>query len=146
MIRVSKEVLILIEGISHLTFIVRDLERALAFFMSIFDAEEIYSSDMSTYSLSREKFILIGGQWVCIMEGDPLPGRTYNHVAFKINEAEFDLYASKVQAAGVEIKPSRPRVEGEGRSLYFYDFDNNLFELHTGSLTERLSRYNDQAG
>ncbi|EIW18957.1 lactoylglutathione lyase-like lyase [Pelosinus fermentans DSM 17108] len=32
-------------------------------------------------------------------------------------------------------------MEGEGRSLYFYDYDNHLFELHTGTLTERLKRY-----
>jgi hypothetical protein len=32
-------------------------------------------------------------------------------------------------------------VEGEGMSLYFYDYDNNLFELHTGTLEQRLARY-----
>ncbi len=30
---------------------------------------------------------------------------------------------------------------GEGHSLYFYDHDNHLFELHTGTLEERLARY-----
>jgi len=30
---------------------------------------------------------------------------------------------------------------GEGRSIYFYDHDNHLFELHTGNLEERLARY-----
>lgn len=136
----------MIEGISHLTFIVRDLERASTFFKSIFGAEEIYSSGAKTFSLSKEKFLLVGSQWVCIMEGDPPAERTYNHVAFKIKEEAYDLYESRVRAAGVDIRPSRPRVEGEGRSLYFYDFDNHLFELHTGSLTERLMRYNDQPG
>jgi fosfomycin resistance protein FosX len=24
---------------------------------------------------------------------------------------------------------------------YFYDYDNHLFELHTGTLEERLARY-----
>jgi hypothetical protein len=37
----------------------------------------------------------------------------------------------------------RPRVPGEGRSIYFYDYDSHLFELHTGTLGERLSRYRD---
>lgn len=136
----------MIEGISHLTFIVRDLERASTFFKSIFGAEEIYSSGANTFSLSEEKFFLVGGLWVCIMEGDPLNEQTYNHVAFKIKEEAFDIYESRVREAGVDIRLSRPRVEGEGRSLYFYDFDNHLFELHTGSLTERLMRYNDQPG
>ncbi len=37
--------------------------------------------------------------------------------------------------------PERSRVESEGRSIYFYDYDNHLFELHTGTLEERLERY-----
>ncbi|MFZ5563799.1 MAG: hypothetical protein ACOZBW_07070 [Thermodesulfobacteriota bacterium] len=31
--------------------------------------------------------------------------------------------------------------QGEGDSLYFYDFDNQLIELHTGTLNERLNAY-----
>ena len=33
--------------------------------------------------------------------------------------------------------------EREGRSLYFYHFDNHLFELHTGTLDERLRSYTE---
>ncbi|EPJ43401.1 MAG: glyoxalase/bleomycin resistance protein/dioxygenase [Osedax symbiont Rs2] len=43
----------------------------------------------------------------------------------------------------MQIKPPRPRVEGEPESLYFYDFDNHLFELHTGTLNQRLKLYAD---
>ena len=32
------------------------------------------------------------------MEGEPLPSRTYNHVAFKIEDAEFEAYEAKVKA------------------------------------------------
>ena len=39
------------------------------------------------------------------------------------------------------MKSKRNRVEGEGESLYYYDFDNHLFELHTGTLEQRLHRY-----
>jgi len=45
------------------------------------------------------------------------------------------------EKAGVETKPSRPRIKGEDKSFYFYDYDNNLFELHTGNLQERLKAY-----
>ena len=133
----------MIAEISHLTFIVEDLERASKFFTSIFAAQQIYSSGDKTFSLSREKFFLINDLWICIMEGKSLSDRTYNHVAFSIPDDEFELYEAKIKALGVDIRPSRPRVAEEGRSIYFYDFDNHLFELHSGSLSERLKRYNE---
>lgn len=119
----------------------KDLDRATGLFQSIFDADVVYASGDETFSLASEVFLLVGGQWIALMEGDPPSVRTYAHVAFRISDEEFEAYESRVRAAGVDLGPQRPRVEGEGRSLYFYDFDNHLFELHTGSLPERLARY-----
>ncbi|GBG56954.1 fosfomycin resistance protein FosX [Sporomusaceae bacterium FL31] len=132
----------MIEGISHITFIVKSLELATKFFKEIFEAEEVYSSGDDTFSISRENFFMIGGQWIAIMEGESLPTRTYNHIAFKISEADFETYQARIHQLGVDVKPPRPRVEGESNSLYFYDFDNHLFEIHTGTLSQRLERYN----
>lgn len=131
----------MIEGLSHITFIVRDLTRMTHFLTAIFGAEMIYDSGDATYSLSRERFFHIGGVWVAVMEGDPLPEKTYNHVAFKIPDSDFDAYEQRVREYGAEVRVSRSRVEGEGRSLYFFDHDNHLFELHTGILSERLKNY-----
>ncbi len=131
----------MIQGLSHMTFITRDLERMTTILTEVLDAREIYASDDHTFSVSREKFFLIGDLWIAIMEGEPLPTRTYNHIAFKIDDADFDLYTHRVKQLGLDIRPPRPRVEGEGRSLYFYDLDNHMFELHTGTLSERLARY-----
>ena len=133
----------MIDGISHVTFIVRDIERMTVFLTTVFDAEEVYSSGDATFSISREKFFLIGGVWVAIMEGESLPDKSYNHVAFKIRDEELDAYAERVRSIGVEVRESRSRVDGEGRSLYFYDYDNHLFELHTGTLEQRLVRYRE---
>ena len=54
---------------------------------------------------------------------------------------ELPSFQTRLEALGVEIRPPRSRVDGEGLSLYFYDFDNHLFELHTGTLEQRLNRY-----
>ncbi|HBJ9998803.1 TPA: FosX/FosE/FosI family fosfomycin resistance thiol transferase [Listeria monocytogenes] len=133
----------MISGLSHITLIVKDLNKITAFLQNIFNAEEIYSSGDKTFSLSKEKFFLIAGLWICIMEGDSLQERTYNHIAFQIQSEEVDEYTERIKALGVEMKPERPRVQGEGRSIYFYDFDNHLFELHAGTLEERLKRYHE---
>ena len=74
------------------------------------------------------------------MEGHP-SDRSYRHVAFKVDEADLPSFQARLLSLGVEIRPPRQRVEGEGNSLYFYDFDNHLFELHTGTLGQRLERY-----
>ncbi len=131
------------EGISHITFIVRDLERMSRLLCDGLGAREVYDSASQNFSLSREKFFLLGGVWLAAMEGDPPAERTYQHVAFRVTERELPLYQKRLLALGAEILPPRPRVEGEGQSLYFYDFDNHLFELHTGTLEQRLRRYQE---
>ena len=124
-----------------MTFVVSDLSRTAQFFRQVFDAEELYESGKDTFSLSREMFFRVGGQWIAVMEGAALRERSYNHVAFQIRDEDLERYAARIAALGLEVRPPRARVDGEGRSLYFYDFDNHLFELHTGTLEERLKRY-----
>jgi catechol 2,3-dioxygenase-like lactoylglutathione lyase family enzyme len=131
------------KGISHLTFIVRDLDRMAMLLCEGLGAREVYDSAQRNFSLSREKFFLLGDTWLAAMEGEPPAERSYQHVAFTVSEADLPLYRARLEALGVEIRPSRERVEGEGLSLYFYDFDNHLFELHTGTLEQRLARYGE---
>jgi catechol 2,3-dioxygenase-like lactoylglutathione lyase family enzyme len=130
-----------IESLSHITLLVADLERTARMLMDVLDAVEIYDSGAHRFSIAPEKFLLIGGVWIAIMEGSPLPERSYRHVAFKIAGSDFDLYRDRIARAGLELRTARARVQGEGESIYFYDYDNHLFELHTGTLQERLQRY-----
>ena len=130
-----------VEGISHITLIVQDLERTTALLSSVLGAKQVYDSGDGTFSLSKERFFLLGGVWIAIMEGDPLPIRTYNHIAFKIPESEFENLKQRLTATRINFREGRARIPGEGLSLYFYDYDNHLFELHTGTLEERLHAY-----
>jgi len=135
-----------IEGISHVTLIVRDLARAAALLTGALDAREVYISGDRTFSLSRERFFLIGGLWLCLMEGEPPAERSYAHVALRVPDGDLDGYRARLAAAGAEVLPGRPRIASEGRSVYFYDFDNHLFELHAGSLEARLAGYRAAPG
>jgi fosfomycin resistance protein FosX len=135
----------LVQGLSHMTFIVRDLDRMQEILTSVFGARKVYDSGTETFSLSKERFFLIGNGdepiWVATMEGEPLPTRTYNHVAFKITNDEYEDYLERIRGLGLDVREGRSRVPGEGQSIYFYDYDNHMFELHTGTLDERLKRY-----
>lgn len=130
-----------VEGLSHMTFICRDISRMASILTEALGAREIYCSGESGFSLSPEKFFLAGDLWIAVMEGESLPSRSYNHIAFKVDDAEIEPALARIRALGLEVKPPRPRVAGEGRSIYFYDDDNHLFELHSGTLEERLSAY-----
>ncbi len=129
-----------IDGISHITFMATDLDRTANLLCQGLGAKEVYDSAGKNFSISREKFFMLGGVWLAVMEGKPVD-RSYRHVAFKVGAADLPALEARLRQLGAEIQPSRPRVEGEGQSLYFYDFDNNLFELHTGTLEQRLERY-----
>ncbi|WP_343232644.1 FosX/FosE/FosI family fosfomycin resistance hydrolase [Microvirga antarctica] len=131
----------MIEGLSHLTFITADLDRMTALIEQVLEGREVYGSGDRPFSIAREKFFTVGELWIAVMEGEALPTRTYNHVAFKIPPDRIPTYRQRIEALGLTILEGRARVAGEGQSLYFYDHDNHLFELHTGSLSERLAHY-----
>ncbi len=141
----------MIQGLSHITFVVRDLDRMEMILTRVLGARRVYDSGEVVFSLSPERFFLAGGSagdvdapapvWIAIMQGESLPARSYNHVAFKISEADYDRALGAVRELGLELREGRARVEGEGRSIYFHDEDNHLFELHTGTLHARLVRY-----
>lgn len=133
-----------IHGLSHITFLARDLDAMERFLVTALAARKVYDSGDDTFSLSRERFYMIGDGpapvWLAVMQGEP-PARSYQHVAFAIDEAGLDAASARIEAAGIEIRAGRPRVEGEARSLYFHSPEGHLFELHTGTLEERLARY-----
>lgn len=131
----------MMQGLSHLTFIVRDLEKSTHFWKEVFDAKEIYSSKDKNFSIAPEKFFDVSGIWVAIMQGKSLKEKTYNHIAFKVSKKDFLKCAQKIKNLRLKIKESRSRVSGEGQSIYFYDYDNHLFEIHSGTLKERLKKY-----
>lgn len=131
----------MIEGISHITFIVKNLDKTAKLFKELFNAEEVYYSADKKHSIFRERFFIIAGQWIAIMEDENIINRTYHHLAFKITASDIDIYLNKIKSLNLELKSPRQRVSGEGDSVYFYDYDNNLFELHTGTLEERINSY-----
>jgi fosfomycin resistance protein FosX len=130
-----------IEGLSHVTLITQDLDRMEQILVSVLDARKIYDSGDATFSLSKERFFDVAGLWIATMKGDALPTQTYNHIAFKIAETDYDERLARIMALGLSVREGRPRVDGEARSIYFHDDDNHLFELHTGTLADRLARY-----
>jgi fosfomycin resistance protein FosX len=104
----------MIQGLSHITFIVRDLERTAALLCEGLGATQVYDSAAKNFSLSRERFFLLGGLWIAIMEGAPPAQKSYQHVAFRVSPEELATFEARLHKLGVEVRPPRDRVEGEG--------------------------------
>ena len=130
-----------VRGASHATFGVADLGRSARLFREGLGAREVYDSGDRPHSRSAEKFLLLGDLWLVLMQGAPLERRTYRHLAFAVDAADLPGLRERLQALGVDVLPDRGRIEGEGASLYFHDYDNHLFELHAGTLEARLAAY-----
>jgi catechol 2,3-dioxygenase-like lactoylglutathione lyase family enzyme len=131
----------MIESVSHITFIVKDLDKTRQLFIELLDAEEVYYSGEKKHSLYKEVYFIVGNQWIAVMEDTNILNRTYHHIAFKISDSDMDSYLNKIISLNLEFNPPRKRTAGEGYSIYFYDYDNNLFELHTETLEKRLASY-----
>ena len=100
-------------GLSHLTFIVRDVGRTARLFCQGLGAQEVYDSQGRNFSLSREKCVMLGGLWLAFMEGEPPAERSYRHVAFAVADGDLPACEARLRALGAEVKP--PRAPGTGR-------------------------------
>ena len=129
-----------------MTFIVRDLSRMEAILTTVLGARKVYDSGDETFSLSRERFFLVGGTtsgpnapspiWIAIMEGESLPSRTYNHVAFKISEADYPVcfWSAYVHWVLTCVKVAHASQARAGRSISMTTTTTSLNCIRTRSM------------
>lgn len=131
-----------IRGINHVTLVVRDMDRTVRLLVQALGAREEYRSREREYSKYPETFLRIGDLWLVVMEdADTRRTRSYDHIALSIDLEAIPEVTRRLIDAGAEVVPSRPRIDAESASVYFYDFDNHLFELHAGDIAQRLRHY-----
>nr|WP_236596201.1 hypothetical protein [Enterococcus casseliflavus] len=83
--------------ISHITLLIQNLAKTTTMLETLFDAEEVYDSRDQAHSYFPEKFFLIDGLWLAVMEdaSQKLP-KTYNHIAFKIDQSQIDSLITRI--------------------------------------------------
>jgi catechol 2,3-dioxygenase-like lactoylglutathione lyase family enzyme len=116
--------------IGHVALVVSDPPRTADLFQQLFDAGKVTRVDEEGHD---EIFVQLGGIWFVLVRGNMERPRTGDHVAFHVTKDVMDATAAKLDALGLEYMLAR-----SDSALYFFDYDNHVFELDTTDLAAEL--------
>lgn len=131
----------MIQSINHVTYSVTDIKQSIAFYKDILKVNILVESDKTAY-------FTLGGLWLALNEEKDIPRNeiqySYTHMAFTIDESEFDEWYQWLKENNVNILEGRTRDVKEKKSIYFTDPDGHKLELHTGTLEDRTDYYKEE--
>ncbi|MBG9791573.1 fosfomycin resistance protein FosB [Paenibacillus dendritiformis] len=126
-----------IRGLNHFCFSVSDMEASIAFYRDILEGKLLCVG-------RRLAYFDCHGLWIALNQEDAeRSGQavTYTHIAFSIDEKDYEPVRQKLLDYGVTVLAGRERSREDRQSIYFLDPDHHCFEFHTGTLGDRLQYY-----
>ena len=125
----------MLQGINHITIAVSDLDRSVQFYQ-----KKLGMQLKVTWAAGA--YLSVADQWICLSIDAVYPSRDYSHIAFDINEQQFEPFCQTLIDADVEVWKQN---KSEGNSLYFLDPDGHKLEIHVGRLASRMQKMRENA-
>jgi catechol 2,3-dioxygenase-like lactoylglutathione lyase family enzyme len=120
----------MLESLSHIALVVKDPARTAALFRDLFGVRPIERKDEEGHD---EIFLRLGGVWIALVGASVERARTGDHIAFRATPEVLEATVARLEALGREF--IRARAD---RALYFFDYDDHVFELDTEDLDRHL--------
>jgi len=117
-------------SISHVALVVKDPAKTAALFQDLFGARMVARADDEGH---LETFVRLGGAWIVLVGAPVQRTRTGDHIAFRATPETIEATAAKLQTMGREFVRAR-----SNRALYFFDYDDHVFELNTEDMDMEL--------
>lgn len=120
----------MLETISHIALVVKDPPRTAALFHDLFGARAVTREDEEGH---LETFIRLAGTWIVLVGAPVQRSRSGDHIAFRATPEVLEATVAKLQAMGRDFIRARSDT-----ALYFFDYDEHVFELDTEDLDKEL--------
>lgn len=120
----------MLESISHIALVVKDPARTAALFHDLFGARVLEREDDEGH---LETFVRLGGTWMVLVAAPVQRARTGDHIAFRATPEVLETTVARLQVMGREFIRAR-----SDRALYFFDYDDHVFELDAEDIDKEL--------
>ena len=121
----------MLDTISHIALIVKDSSRTATLFKDLFDAAIVPRKEADGHD---ETYVRLGRTWFVLVQAEGVRPRTGDHIAFSVSKSTLLETAEKLKKMDVEFFLARSDT-----ALYFFDYDNHVFELDTTDLEHALA-------
>jgi catechol 2,3-dioxygenase-like lactoylglutathione lyase family enzyme len=120
----------MLESISHIALVVKDPARTAALFHDLFGALAVEREDEEGH---LETFVRVAGTWIVLVGAPVQRARTGDHIAFHATPEILEATIAKLETMGREFIRAR-----SNKALYFFDYDDHVFELDTEDIDKEL--------
>lgn len=118
----------MLTSLNHITLATKNIEESLSFYVKILGFK-------AHVKWNKGAHLTLDGLWLCLSFDEPIIKRDYTHIAFSIEESDFDNIKNLLKEKNIQ---QWKQNSSEGDSLYILDPSGNKLELHVGSLQSRL--------